>query len=99
MSGVNGMRGEVSALIAGELRRLCLTLGTLAELETAFATERWEALTVRLRRLSPNDLLIVLAALLRGGGEAETAAALPSLAVDFREATQAIAAAFEAAGG
>ena len=93
------MRGEVSAIIAGEPRRLCLTLGALAELETAFATEGWEALTARLRKLSPGDLLVVLAALLRGGGEAETAAGLSSLAVDFREATQAIAAAFEAAGG
>ena len=98
MSGVNGMRGEVSAIIAGEPRRLCLTLGALAELETAFATTGWEALTMRLRKLSPGDLLVVLAALLRGGGEGETAAALSTMAVDFREAATAVAAAFEAAG-
>ncbi len=98
MSGVNRARGEATALIAGAPRRLCLTLGALAELETAFATVGWEALTERLRKLSPGDLLVVLAALLRGGGEGETAAALPTLPVDFREAASAVAAAFEAAG-
>jgi hypothetical protein len=96
---VNGARGEVSALIAGEPRMLCLTLGALAEIETAFGTEGWEALTERLRKLSPADVLSVLAALLRGGGETETAEALGSLAIGFREAAAAVTAAFEAAGG
>ena len=99
MTGVNGARGEVSAAIAGTPRRLCLTLGALAEIETAFGTDGWEALSERLRKLSPSDLITVLAALLRGGGEGETAKALSSLAVDFREAAKAVAAAFEAAGG
>ncbi len=99
MSGVNGARGEVSAVIAGTPRRLCLTLGALAEIETAFGTDGWEALSERLRKLSPSDLVTVLAALLRGGGEGETAQVLGALAVDFREAASAVAAAFEAAGG
>jgi len=94
----NGARGEAVAVLAGAERRLCLTLGVLAELETAFGLSGWEALSERLRNLSPGDLLIVLAALLRGGGEGETAAALPTLPVDFREAAEAVAQAFAAAG-
>lgn len=99
MNGVNAARGEVSAVIAGEPRRLCLTLGALAEIETAFGTDGWEALSERLRRLSPGDLMTVLAALLRGGGDGETAKTLCTLAVDFREAARAVASAFEAAAG
>ncbi len=98
MRAANGARGEVIAVIAGAERRLCLTLGALAELETAFGLSGWEALSERLRALSPGDLLAVLAALLRGGGEGEAAAALPSLPVDFREAADAVAKAFAAAG-
>jgi len=94
----NGARGEVIAVFAGAERRLCLTLGALAELETAFDVSGWAALSARLRALSPNDVLAVLAALLRGGGEGETAAALPTLAIDFRSAAEAVARAFAAAG-
>ncbi|HEX6861034.1 MAG TPA: GTA-gp10 family protein [Caulobacteraceae bacterium] len=91
----NKHRGEVVCSIAGEPRRLCLTLGALAELETALGCEGWEALSERLRRLSARDLMSVLGALLRGGGEGD--AALEG--VDFREAAEAVAAAFNAAGG
>jgi len=94
----NGARGEVIATLAGVARRLCLTLGALAELETAFGVTGWEALSERLRALSPGDLLTVLAALLRGGGEGEAATALPDLLVDFREAVDAVSRAFQAAG-
>jgi len=95
----NPARGEVVRLIAGVERKLCLTLGALAELEAAFGVDSWEALAERLKQLSARDLLAVLAALLRGGGEAEAADALPHTPVDFREAAQAVAAAFTAAGG
>lgn len=90
----NGARGEVVATLAGRERRLCLTLGALAELETAFGTEGWEALAARLRAVSARDLAVVLAALLRGGGEEAGDLA----GVDFREAARAVAAAFAAAG-
>lgn len=66
---VNRARGEVALSIDGEERRLCLTLGALAELESALNAPGLEALAVRLRSLSALDLVIVLAALLRGGGE------------------------------
>lgn len=90
----NRARGEVVCTLGGVTRRLCLTLGALAELETAFAVDGWEALSERLRRLSARDLSTVLAALLRGGGETVT----DLDRIDFREAAEAVAAAFAAAG-
>ena len=92
MLSANRARGEVVCQIAGQPRRLCLTLGALAELETAFECDGWEALAERLRRLSARDLGTVLAALLRGGGEGEVDVS----AVDFREAAEAVAVAFTA---
>ena len=94
---VNAARGEALATLAGEPRRLCLTLGALAELEAAFGLHGWEALSERLRALSPGDLAQVLAALLRGGGEEEAAAALDLLPVTPREAADAVAAGLAAA--
>lgn len=90
----NRARGEVIARLAGRERRLCLTLGALAELETAFAAEGWEALAERLRGLSARDLITVLAALLRGGGDEPGDLS----AVELGEAARAVAAAFTAAG-
>ncbi len=95
----NGARGEAVAIVAGVPRRLCLTLGALAELETALGVRGWEALSARLRTLAAGDLLLVLAALLRGGGEGEAAAALATACVSVAEAAGAVAAAFAAAAG
>ncbi len=96
--GINGARGEVVAMLAGAERRLCLTLGALAEIETALELESVGALAERMRALSGRDLLAVLAALLRGGGERALAADLDRAAVDPREAAEAVASAFAAAG-
>jgi hypothetical protein len=90
----NAQRGEVLAVLGGVERRLCLTLGALAELETAFGADSVDALAARLARPSARDLLLVLEALLRGGGDGGGA---PER-VDFREAAAAVAAAFKAAG-
>lgn len=67
---MNGARGEVGLMIGGTERRLCLTLGALAELEAAFGCSRISELEARLRAASAADMQVVLAALLRGGGEA-----------------------------
>lgn len=96
--GINGARGEAVAMLAGAERRLCLTLGALAEIETALGLESVGALAERMRALSGRDLLAVLAALLRGGGEGALAAELDRAAVDPREAAEAVARAFAAAG-
>ncbi|MEY4256569.1 MAG: hypothetical protein RLZZ141_1796 [Pseudomonadota bacterium] len=82
----NRARGQVIQPVGGIPRRLCLTLGALAELETAFGLEGWEALSERLRSLSAKDLLLVLAARLRGGGDDQAAADLATLPIAFMAA-------------
>ena len=93
----NGARGEVVASLVGAERRLCLTLGALAEMETALGCNGLAGLAERMRALSARDLTTVLAALLRGGGEQDLANALGEAAVDPREAAEAVAKAFAAA--
>ncbi|MGV9006600.1 MAG: GTA-gp10 family protein [Brevundimonas sp.] len=97
MTGANGARGEVTATLAGAERRLCLTLGALAEIESGLGVSGVAALGARMRVLSAVDLMIVLAALLRGGGEAGLADELGRSAVDPRAAAEAVARAFAAA--
>lgn len=94
---VNGVRGEVAAILAGAERTLCLTLGALAEIETGLGVAGMAALAERMRSLSARDLMVVLAALLRGGGETALADGLASASVDAREAAEAVAKAFAAA--
>lgn len=68
----NRYRGEVEAEIDGECRILCLTLGALAELETAFGADGLPALGERFAggRLKARDLITIIGAGLRGGGNA-----------------------------
>ena len=65
-------RGEISAEIGGARRRLVLTLGALAELEAAFGADDLVALAERFAggRLGARDLVRIIAAGLRGAGEA-----------------------------
>lgn len=94
---MNGARGEARVRLAGEERTLCLTLGALAEIETALGVAGLVALADRMRTLSARDLTVVLAALLRGGGEVALAKGLADAPVDPREAADAVAKAFTAA--
>lgn len=68
----NRRRGEIEAVLNGERRILCLTLGALAELETAFAVSDLTALAERFSagRLKATDLIRIVGAGLRGGGNA-----------------------------
>jgi len=68
----NARRGEVEAVIDGRPRILVLTLGALAELEDAFAAEDLGALVTRFGsgRISASDIIRILAAGLRGAGNA-----------------------------
>ena len=70
MMAVNRRRGEISADFDGKSYRMCLTLGSLAELEDAFGTRDLNALAERFGtgRLSAKDMLEILAAGMRGGG-------------------------------
>lgn len=66
----NRRRGEIEAFLDGERRVLCLTLGALAELETAFSVDSLTGLAERFSsgRLKADDLIRILGAGLRGGG-------------------------------
>ncbi|MBI3438913.1 MAG: gene transfer agent family protein [Proteobacteria bacterium] len=93
----NTARGEVLLTINGAERRLCVTLGALAELEAAFDVASLGELGERMAQLTASDLLIVLSALCSGGGEAMSTAELAAAQIDTRAAATAVAAAFQAA--
>jgi hypothetical protein len=69
---VNLQRGEIAAVIGGEERVLCLTLGALAELEARLGAGDLAGLGERFAagRVSARDLIAILGAGLRGGGNA-----------------------------
>ena len=60
----------MEAVIGGEHRVLCLTLGGLAELETAFGAENLNDLAARFSsgNLKSADMIRIIGAGLRGGG-------------------------------
>ncbi|QGA57547.1 gene transfer agent family protein [Brucella sp. 6810] len=70
MMMANRHRGEVAARLDGRDWTLCLTLGALAELESAFETDNLSALVARFSsgRLSARDMQRIICAGLRGGG-------------------------------
>ena len=75
-------RGEIAAELGGKTYTLCLTLGALAELESAFATTNIAGLAARFESggLSARDLLRIIGCGLRGAGHAlsdDEAASLP----------------------
>jgi hypothetical protein len=65
-------RGEIDAVLGGRSYTLCLTLGALAELESAFGVDDLVALSGRFEQgaLSARDILRILGCGLRGGGNA-----------------------------
>jgi tail tube GTA-gp10-like protein len=66
----NPHRGEIEARLDGAPFRLCLTLGALAELESAFGDTDMLALAERFQagRLSARDAQRIIGAGLRGAG-------------------------------
>ena len=66
----NPHRGEIEARLDGKPHTLCLTLGALAELESAFGHEDMLALAERFQsgRLSARDAVRIIGAGLRGAG-------------------------------
>jgi len=70
----NPQRGEIAAVIEGEERVLCLTLGSLAELEARLQAGDLVGLSERFAggRVTARDLTAIIGAGLRGGGNAVT---------------------------
>ena len=66
----NRQRGEIEGELGGERRTLVLTLGALAELESAFGADDLVALAERFEkgRMSAGDAIKILGAGLRGAG-------------------------------
>jgi hypothetical protein len=66
----NRHRGEIAARIDERDWKLCLTLGALAELESAFGADDLGALAEKLGtgRLTARQMTAIIAAGLRGGG-------------------------------
>jgi Phage tail tube protein, GTA-gp10 len=66
----NRHRGEIDARFDGRTYTLCLTLGAMAELESAFGDENMMALALRFEggRLSARDCVRIIGAGLRGAG-------------------------------
>ncbi len=103
----NARRGEIVAELDGRGRRLCLTLGALAELETGLGAEDLSALAARFSggRLSARDLISLIGAGLRGGGEAVTDEEVASMHCDdgaagfARIATELLVATFGGTAG
>mgnify|MGYP000050093642 CR=1 FL=1 len=80
----NAVRGEVAATLGGRDYTLCLTLGALAELESALAAGDLMALAARFEqgRLSAADAIAVIGAGLRGAGHEVTDAEVAGLSID-----------------
>lgn len=80
----NRHRGDITVEIGGRERRLRLTLGALADLEAAFAADDMLDLARRFGdgRLKARDAVVVLAAGLRGAGEAVTDREVAAMAID-----------------
>lgn len=68
----NPHRGEISAVLEGEEKTLCLTLGALAELEARLQAGDLVGLAERFSggRVTARDLTAILGAGLRGAGNA-----------------------------
>jgi hypothetical protein len=80
----NHHRGEIDAVIGGERRNLCLTLGALAELEAALGVGDMTALAERFEqgRVGARDAIAIIGAGLRGAGHAITDEDVKALPID-----------------
>ena len=80
----NPQRGEIDAVIGGEPRVLCLTLGALAELEARLGGGDLTGLAERFAtgRVSARDLIAIIGAGLRGAGHAITEDDLARLSIE-----------------
>ena len=94
MTAAPGACPEVS--INGERHRLRLTLGALAAIEDVVGGGDFETLKARLSKPSVSDLIIILQALITGGGGALAVETLKAADIDLAEASAAIADAFKA---
>ncbi len=94
----NGARGEVTLELGDKSYCLCLTMGALAEIETALEASSLTDLDARLKAPRADDLIAILHALFKGGGEELSLEQVKALPMEVAQVTRAIGAAFNAAG-
>ncbi|PHR60844.1 MAG: hypothetical protein COA47_06445 [Robiginitomaculum sp.] len=94
----NPIRGEHALQIDGEMYLVCLTLGALAQIESSLGLDDLADLSARMAKLSANDVLHILAALLCGGGNAIPLEKLRTSKLDPAEVARVISNAFTLAG-
>lgn len=87
---INEARGETIIHIDNKPQKLCLTLGALAKIEAAFALKSFADFDEKLQKLSANDVLILLAILLDGGGNSYEIEALQIANINIGEISRAI---------
>lgn len=88
---------DAEITINGVATPLRLTLGALATIETALGGDA-ETLSERLKKPRVSDILLILHALIGGGGGALTLEALKASDIDIAEAARAVAKAFSTLG-
>ncbi len=90
----NGRRGETVATIKGRDYTLRVTLGALAEIGAALGVDELGGLDARFEKLSFADLIVILGALLRGGGHEVSDDDVHRMQIGVNEAGAWIAEAF-----
>lgn len=94
---MNPVRGDVEVVLDGKRRCLRLTFGALAEIEAILGAHGLADMGERIRAMGSGELVRVLAALLRGGGETLGTEELEQARVNMRATAEAVAAVFRSA--
>ena len=89
-------KGDAALRVNGETMTLRLTLGALAALEENLGGGDFAALQKKLEAPRVGDLLVILQALLQGGGRLVPLDALKQSDIDLADAAHAIAETFRA---
>ena len=92
-------QGDSEIIINGEAKILRLTLGALAALEETLGEGDFARLQKKLETPRVGDLLLILQALLQGGGARLSIEALKGADIDLADAARAIAEAFRTLKG
>lgn len=92
---VNTIRGEAALVVGAKRYTLLLTLGALAEIESGLGLANLGEIGPRLRQARADDLAVIAAALLNGGGEDMTPTEVMALPVELSALLAAIGAAFQ----
>lgn len=96
-AGINPVRGDVEIVLSGRARRLRLTFGALAEIEGVLGAQGLAEMGARIRVMTSQELVQVLAALLRGGGEDISTEEVERAQVHLGDVAKAVAAIFQRA--